>query len=108
MSNILEDDILIYRPTRMICNFSHIVYRVIILFLFILVFKDSNDMEDIVSVLGWRIHCPSSALLSYGVFLCPGWGLSQVWTYILYFLLNVKCVIAFFPNHTLSTTDLLY
>ncbi len=38
MSNILEDDILIYRPTRMICNFSHIVYRVIIIFLFILVF----------------------------------------------------------------------
>ncbi len=38
MSNILEDDILIYRPTRRICNFSHIVYRVIIIFLFILVF----------------------------------------------------------------------
>lgn len=38
-------------------------------------------MEDIVSILGWRIHRPSSSLLSYSVFLCPGWGLSQVWTY---------------------------
>lgn len=53
-------------------------------------------MEDTVSVLGWRIHRPSSSLLSYSVFLCAGWGLSQVWTYLIYILLTwlkVKCEI---------------